>query len=113
MDNVPISVPAEYLAKSDISLMLKAYADKHADKKLQVHVSTLVKRLGEFIDLMPSADVQEIKYKPFRVYFTGLHTSWAICPGCGEKFMWPNNKPFEMCPYCGTRQKTKKEGETR
>lgn len=103
----------EYLAKAEISAALAVFAERNADKKLSCKVSTFVGRMDEFISKLPAADARKIITGPFRIYFKGLHTSWALCPECGERFMWPNERPYTMCPYCGTvrKEERKKDDE--
>lgn len=95
----------EYLDKAEIAAALAVFAERHDGKKITCGVTTFVKRLEEFIYNLPAAPARKIITKPFRVYFRGIHTSWALCPTCSSRFMFPNSKPYTVCPYCGTVRK--------
>ena len=96
MTMLSVSVPgaSELLSQEESAILAEACG-----------VTTFVKRLEEFIYNLPAAPARKIITRPFRIYFRGIHTSWALCPTCSSRFMFPNSKPYTVCPYCGTVRK--------
>lgn len=97
----------EYLAKTEISAALSVFAERNKDRKISLSVPTFVEKLNKFIVDLPAANAETIVERTFRVPFRGLNTSWALCPECESIMMWPNKKPYKICPYCGTRRRIK------
>lgn len=87
--------------------MTNEYISRHRLIDVLNSTSTKAFAKDELVDILenfPAADVTEVEIVPWRCTFDGVVARWMECSKCGNSFTERKEKPFDICPFCGSRR---------